>query len=108
MDISIQQVFIRRKAKEHKVKWSRHALSRLAALPYTVQDVEKALQQANLIESYPHKHRYLPDCLILTFISSNKPIHVVVALNQTKDYILIVTVYRPTQKEWKDDWQTRK
>ena len=61
-----------------------------------------------VIEEYPHLHRHLPDCLVLTFVSPNEPLHCVVALNEPRDYILIVTVYRPTAEEWKDDWRTRK
>ncbi len=53
-------------------------------------------------------HRPLPDCLALAFVDLNEPIHVVVAMNGPRDYILIVTVYRPTVEEWENDWRTRK
>ena len=108
MDAQTKQTFIHEKATEHKVKWSRHALNELALEPMSVSDVETALQSAEVIEDYPHLHRYLPDCLALAFISSDEPIHCVVAINEAYDYILIVTVYRPTEQEWEDDWRTRK
>jgi hypothetical protein len=41
-------------------------------------------------------------------MSTQEPIHVVVALNESLEYILIVTIYRPTSEEWHNDWRTRK
>lgn len=108
MDTQGKQTFIRHKAVERKIKWTRHALGELASEPVLVGDVEIALRQAEVIEDYPHLHRYLPDCLVLAFVLPDKPIHCVVAINEPQDYILIVTVYQPTAQEWKDDWKTRK
>lgn len=108
MNALTKQIFIREKATERKIKWTRHALNELASEPVSVSEVETALQQAEVIEDYPHLHRYLPDCLVLTFVFPKEPIHCVIALNEPHDYILIVTVYQPTVQEWKDDWRTRK
>ncbi|MGQ9501528.1 MAG: DUF4258 domain-containing protein [Anaerolineae bacterium] len=108
MDVLAKQAFIRKKATEHRIKWTRHALNELAAEPISVGDVESALQQAEVIEDYPHLRRFLPDCLVLAFISPERPIHCIVAINDSQDYILIITVYRPTAQEWKNDWRTRK
>ncbi len=93
---------------EGKAKWSRHALNELAAEPVTVEEVETALRQAEVIERYPSQHRYLPDCLTLIFVTSEMPLHCVVALDQIQDYILIVTVYQPNAEEWENDCRTRK
>ncbi len=102
------QAFIQQKARERKVKWSRHALNELAYERASVSDVETALQQAQIIEEYAHHHRYLPDCLVLAFVFDDQPMHCVIGINQPQDYILIVTVYRPRTEEWNDDWRTRK
>ncbi len=108
MNALTKQTFIRQKVIERKVKWSRHALNELASEPMSVGDVETALRQAEVIEDYPHPHRYLPDCLALAFVAPNKPIHCVIAINESRDYILIVTVYQPMAEEWEDDWRSRK
>jgi len=108
MDIAAKQTFIRAKAAQGQVKWSTHALGELTPDNLSVPEVEAALQQAEVIEDYPHMHRYLPDCLVLTFNALNEPIHAVVAINEPRGYILVVTVYRPTTQEWQDDWRTRK
>ena len=107
-DISPKQAFIRAMAADGRVKWSRHALGKLGAETVTVRDVESALQQAQVIEDYPHLHRHLPDCLVLVLVSAGNPIHCVVALDEVTNFILVVTVYRPLEKEWNDDWRTRK
>lgn len=103
-----KQSFIRQKAAGRKVKWSTHGLKELATESLSVRDVEVALQRAEVIEDYPHLHRFLPDCLTLSFDHAGQPLHSVVAVNQSRDYILIVTVYRPTAEEWENDWRTRK
>ena len=107
-DISPKQAFIRAMAADGRVKWSRHALGKLGAETVTVRDVESALQQAQVIEDYPHLHRHLPDCLVLVLVSAGNPIHCVVALDEVTNLILVVTVYRPLEKKWTDDWRTRK
>ncbi len=82
--------------------------SEKASETLSVRDVEIALEQAEVIEDYPHLHRFLPDCLVLAFDNLGQPIHCVVALNEPHDYILIVTVYRPSLEEWENDWRTRR
>ncbi len=107
MNAAAKEAFIREHARRRKIKWSSHALAEITPEHLSVDEVEHALEDAIVIEDYPHAHRFLPDCLVLTF-SGQQPIHVVVALNAPQDYILIVTVYRPNQEEWQDDWRTRK
>lgn len=108
MDAIAKQAFIRAKAVARKIKWSSHALAELTPEGLAILEVETALQRANVIEDYPRAHRYLPDCLVLAFNAAGEPIHSVVAINEPKDYILVVTVYRPTTQEWSSDWRTRK
>jgi len=102
------QDFIRLKSIERRVKWSRHALNEIAAESFTVSHIEYALRRAEVIEEYPPLHRYLPDCLTLVFITTGQAVHCVIGVNKPQDYILIVTVYRPTEEEWENDWRTRK
>lgn len=105
---SIDINFIWQKAAQRNVEWSIHALNRLAVLPYTVRDIETSLEKADVIEIYSQQHRYLPDCLTLSFLETTIPIHCVVAVNEASDLILIVTVYQPSEDKWEHDWKTRK
>lgn len=107
MDAIAKQQFIQARAIERKIKWSSHALGELAPEGLGVDQIESALERAQVIEDYPHAHRYLPDCLILAFTEPHRPVHAVVAINEPSDYILIVTVHTPKREEWQDDWRTR-
>jgi hypothetical protein len=52
MNVLTRQTFIRQKATERKVKWTRHALNELAPEPMSVNDVEIALQQAEVVNDW--------------------------------------------------------
>jgi hypothetical protein len=115
MDSELKQTFIQRAAKENRsdpggnqILWSRHAVAELAVEGWKRHQVEGALLNGEAIEDYPTLHRPLPDCLVLAWMTSTTPIHVVVAIDEELDRILIVTVYRPSEEEWEDDWKTRK
>ena len=56
MNALTKRTFIRTKASERKIRWSRHALTELAHESASVGDVETALHQAEVIEDYPHQH----------------------------------------------------
>lgn len=108
MNAKSAQAVIRTLAQGSKVKWSWHALSEVGVEPFSVEQVETALGEAEVIEYYGLSRRYLPDCLALAYVAPSRPIHCVIGLNESQDYILIVTVYQPKETEWQDDWRTRK
>lgn len=87
MDLAEKASFIQSHARQRKIKWSSHALAEITPDDLTVDKVEIAIENADVIEDYPHAHRYLPDCLTLAFVTPQEPIHVVIALNQPQDYI---------------------
>jgi hypothetical protein len=80
----------------------------LVADHLTRRQVERALRECELIEDYPALHRPLPDCLVLGWLTPNEPVHAVVAIDLERDRIFMVTVYKPSEEEWEDDWRTRK
>ena len=115
MELLEKQTFIRRKARDNvdsadgtQVYWSRHAITAMVHDPLTRTEVEMALQEGDVIEDYPATHRPLPDCLVLGHVPSMHPIHAVIAIDQVRDRIFVVTVYRPSAERWGDDWRTRK
>jgi hypothetical protein len=115
MDSETKRTFIRRVAKENqtdpegvRILWSRHAVVELVLEGWNRRQVEGALLDSEVIEDYPTLHRPLPDCLVLAWVTSTIPVHVVVAIDQDLDRILLVTVYQPSEEEWEDDWKTRK
>ena len=110
-----KQEFIREKAHQNqddpegaKILWSRHGTTELANEGWTRIPVETALQECEVIEDYPEVHRPLPDCLVLAYFEDRRPLHVVIAIDEQNDRLIIVTVYQPNSEEWNDDWRTRK
>jgi len=105
--------FICDKAKQssipdnEKILWSIHAVRKLRVEGLRKSAVEASLRSCELIEDYHTEGRPLPDCLVLGFMSG-EPIHIVVAIDEENDRILIVTVYRPLPERWKNDWKRRK
>ncbi|MFC1707976.1 DUF4258 domain-containing protein [Planctomycetota bacterium] len=92
----------------HEVRWSAHAVREILNDGLTGREVEKALLQCELVEDYPTETRPLPDCLVLGRLRDGRPVHVVVALDEVRARILVVTVYIPSGGYWHADWQTRR
>jgi uncharacterized protein DUF4258 len=108
MDRPTMEAFIRTSAQRGAVTWSRHAIERLVLHRATRVDVETALAACEIIEAYPDAHRALPDCLVLTSVRVNEPIHAVIAVDQLNNRIFVITVYRPDPARWSDDWKRRR
>ncbi len=115
MDTLQKQRFIQRIAAANqldatgtKIRWSSHAITELVNDQLTRTDIEQALLDCELIEDYPHLNRPLPDCLVLAWLSTGKPVHVVAAMDEKNDRVFVVTVYSPSRERWKDDWKTRR
>ena len=110
-----KQRFIRRKSLENrydpegaKVYWSRHAIAEMVNDGLSRFEIEEALAKCEVIEDYPAGHRPLPDCLVLASLSEVRPLHAVIAIDETRDRVFVITVYLPSREEWQDDWRTRK
>ena len=74
----------------------------------TGAEMESAFRHCEVIEDYPATHRPLPDCLILAWLADGRPLHAVIAIDDHKDRIFVVTVYVPDRERWHDDWRTWK
>lgn len=72
----------------------------------TAKEIEDAICEGTIIEPYPNDPRGA-SCLILGFTGKDRPLHVVCGRLED-DEILIITAYEPDQKEWEEDWKTRK
>ena len=108
MTTAEKQVFIQQSSQRGRVRWKVHGIQRrMQRLPFPLQQVEQSLANCEVIEDYPHLYRPLPDCLVLSFVDG-KPIHAVVAIDETHQLIFIIIVYQPDQGAWKNDWKTRR
>jgi len=115
MDTGAKQDFISWKAHQNradpegaKILWSRHSIAELVREGWSRAMVEEGLSDSEVIEDYPTLHRPLPDCLVVGWLATGEPFHAVIALDEVNDRLFVVTVYKPSPEEWKDDWRTRK
>jgi len=70
------------------------------------EEIEEAIYEGTIIEPYPDDPRGA-SCLILGFVSGDRPLHVICGKIE-EDEILIITAYEPDPREWEGDWKTRK
>ena len=70
------------------------------------EEIEEAIYEGTIIEPYPDDPRGA-SCLILGFVSGDRPLHVICGKIE-EDEILIITAYEPNPREWEGDWKTRK
>ena len=96
---------LRKLCTDDKIKWSRHALARLRERHIKIADFEKCIMCGEIIKQYPDD-RPTPSCLILGWIHSECPLHIVVGSDN--EYIYAITAYYPDNNEWESDMKTRK
>jgi hypothetical protein len=90
--------------KERAVRHTLHALEEEIREGLTANSIyESLLNGFEVVEDYPNDPRGY-SCLLLTW-HKDRPVHVVCALHEVM--LIIVTVYIPSSKEWKDDFKTR-
>lgn len=82
-----------------------HAIERMFERDISETEVEDAVKNGIVIESYPDDRPY-PSFLSL-FDKGKTSLHVVYALDEEKTAI-IITVYRPDPSVWETDLRTRK
>ena len=68
-------------------------------------EIRQVIAHGEIIEDYPEDARG-HSCLMLGRGESNRPIHIVCA--HKEDYLAIITAYIPGEKEWADDFKTRR
>ncbi|MBI4000548.1 MAG: DUF4258 domain-containing protein [Nitrospira defluvii] len=66
----------------------------------------RAVETYEIIEPYPDD-KYLPSYLVLCH-SDEGAAHLHIATDVVGDNVRIVTVYRPSPREWEQDFKTRR
>jgi len=89
-----------------KIKWKKHALKRLFERNLKRGQIFEALLRCEIIEH--HKlQRPLPSVLVFGYYGQ-KPLHMVLAIDEVDEILWIITVYKPSLEEWLDDYKTRR
>lgn len=84
---------------------SKHANIRCLLRVINSEDIWTVLRSGEIIEDYPNDYPY-PSCLMLAFLSADKPMHVCCAVVGRK--INVITAYYPDSERWEEDMKTRK
>jgi hypothetical protein len=71
-----------------------------------MKDVRHVILTGETVENYPEDKPY-PSRLILGW-RGNRPLHVVIADNETDDEMIVITVYEPDPNQWSENFRSRK
>ena len=69
--------------------------------------VERALLNSEIVERYSENRPY-PSCLLLGWLASGDPLHIVCSRGDVEPSLRIVTLYEPDDTLWENDYKTRK
>ena len=108
MSVPSKGQIIRALVRNGKYELSKHAEREREADRISIQELEMALVDCEIIEDYPEDPRG-PSFLVLGF-SEERPIHAVGALRTDPDELLLITVYDPSKNpdRWAENYRKRK
>ncbi len=93
--------------EDYKIAYRLHASERMFTREISDKDVEYLLRRGEIIERYDDDYP-LPSLLINGYTNNNRPLHLVVAVNETEEQLIIVTVYEPNPIKWLNNFSRRK
>ena len=88
------------------IEFRLHAVQRMLERGITVLDVKEVIKTAKIIENYPEDKPF-QSYLLLGFVKE-KPLHIVLAIDNETKKAIIITVYEPDQKLWQAGFDKRK
>jgi len=99
--------FIRNHIQTKRYRLTKHATIVRLERGITIAELERALLNGEIIERYPHDKPY-PSCLVLGWLTSGDPLHIVCSRGNIEPALRIVTLYEPEDALWESDYKTRK
>jgi len=99
--------FIRDHIQAKHYRLTKHATIVRLERGITIAELEQALFTGEIIERYPHDQPY-PSCLVLGWLTSGDPLHIVCSRGNIEPALRIVTLYEPEDALWESDYKTRK
>ena len=89
------------------IEYRIHSTRRMFDRGITNKDIEETLANGGIIEQYPDDYP-LPSILLNGHTSANKPLHVVIAINEPQQKLIVVTTYIPDPHKWTNNFSRRK
>jgi hypothetical protein len=99
--------FIRNHVRAKRYRLTKHAIIVRLERGITFLEIERALLNGEIIERYPDAQPY-PSCLVLGWLASGDPLHIVCSKGEVEPALRIVTLYEPEDALWESDYKTRK
>lgn len=87
---------------EERVIYSDHSIGEMLLEELgeiIVEDIVEAASNPEILNTYPEDKPY-PSVLFLGFTKNSRPIHIVCALDEMLDKIVLITVYEPKPELW--------
>lgn len=100
------QKLIRLYASDGKISFKKHALIRSVERNITINEIEKVLNNCSVISEYIDD-KPLASYLVGGFTEENRPLHMVIAIDDKEEYIWIITVYEPDKNKWDESYTRR-
>jgi hypothetical protein len=97
---------IQRAFEKKNIIWRQHALERMLERKISRRDVSHIVKNGEMVESYPSATPY-PGFLI-SGIAGNRRIHVVVAWDESANFVYVITAYIPDMGHFQENGITRK
>ncbi len=107
MPESLNMRFIHEHIRAKGYRLTKHATIIRLERGISISALEQALLTGEIIERYPDDQPY-PSCLVLGWLASADPLHVVCSKGDFEPALRIVTVYEPDDALWESDYKTRK
>jgi|SRR5690606_29449864 len=85
--------------------YSDHAISQMFSRDISTEDIEATIKFGEIISDYPND-KPLPSCLILGYVS-NRPLHLVIAINETENKCVVITAYEPDPSIWDQNFKSK-
>jgi hypothetical protein len=89
-----------------KVSLKKHCVLRMRQRRISVNEFKEAMLHGEIVEYYEDDYP-LPSALILGFTASKRPLHAVVALDQS-EIIRVITLYEPSIELWDEQFKNRR
>ena len=99
--------FIRSHVRAKRYRLTKHATIVRLEREIRISEMEQVLLHGAIIEQDPDAQPY-PSCLVLGWLASGDPLHVVCSRGDVEPALRIVTLYEPEDALWESDYKTRK
>ncbi len=99
--------FIQNSTSSGRIRFKKHAITRMIERKVKIHELEEALLNCKIIETYLDDKPY-ESYLVIGYTSENKPLHAVVAIDNDNKILWVITVYEPDRDKWNEALTKRK